>query len=245
MRALLFWFTLSLVPVFAPPNPLRAQAVLVTGRIELVSRANPEKPAENANAVVWLVPMAAAQTNMFQRTPRRRFRLIQQRKRFEPHLLVVAVGSTVEFPNLDPFFHNVFSLFEGKRFDLGLYEAGTNHAVNFDRPGISYIFCNIHPGMSAVIVAVNTPYYAVSSRSGEVTIPNVPSGAYRLQVWHERSLPQGVKDVPLQIAVSEKEHDLGTIRLPRSGELIARHKNKYSKDYIPPNPPGPFYENHD
>ena len=121
MKALLLGFTLGLVAVFTPPNPLRAQAARVTGRVELVNGASAEKSAENANAVVWLVPMAAAETSPLRRTPRRRFRLIQQHKRFEPHLLVVSVGSTVEFPNLDPFFHNVFSLFEGKRFDLGIF----------------------------------------------------------------------------------------------------------------------------
>ena len=73
------------------------------------------------------------------------FRLAQKNKQFEPHLLVIPVGSTVDFPNLDPFFHNVFSLYKGKRFDLGLYEAGSSRSVHFDRPGVSFIFCNIHP----------------------------------------------------------------------------------------------------
>ena len=97
--------------------------------------------------------------------------LRQKNKTFEPHLLVVTKGSTVEFPNLDPWFHNVFSLFNGKKFDLGLYEAGTTRTVHFDREGVSYIFCNIHPEMSAVVVVVASSYYgawppkAVSSRS--------------------------------------------------------------------------------
>ena len=81
-------------------------------------------------------------------------------------MLVVPAGSLVEFPNRDPFFHNVFSLFEGKRFDLGLYEAGTTRTVRFDRPGISYIFCNIHPEMSAVIITVSTPLYAIAKEDG-------------------------------------------------------------------------------
>ena len=91
-------------------------------------------------------------------------RLVQKNKSFEPHILVVPAGSMVEFPNRDPFFHNVFSLFEGKRFDLGLYEAGTSRMVRFDRPGISYIFCNIHPEMSAVVITMATPLYAISNR---------------------------------------------------------------------------------
>src|SRR5246127_2367910 len=104
---------------------------------------------------------------------------------FTPHLLVVPMGSQVEFPNQDPFFHNVFSLFNGKRFDLGLYESGTSRAVRFDREGVSYIFCNIHPEMGAVVLALNTPYYAVSGAAGMVTIHNVPPGSYRLHLWSE------------------------------------------------------------
>src|SRR5256885_8877747 len=109
-----------------------------------------------------------------------RARLAQHNKSFEPHVVVVPVGSVVAFPNRDPWFHNVFSLFEGKRFDLGLYEAGTSRAVHFDRPGISYIFCNIHPQMSAVVVTLNTPYWTFSDRNGHVTIANVPVGRYAL-----------------------------------------------------------------
>src|SRR2546430_5669857 len=114
-----------------------------------------------------------------------RTRLVQKNKSFEPHVLVVPVGSLVEFPNRDPFFHNVFSLFEGKRFDLGLYESGTTRSLRFDRPGISYLFCNIHPEMSAVIIALDTPYYASSNAGGQIAIPNVPVGQYMLHVWRE------------------------------------------------------------
>jgi len=92
------------------------------------------------------------------------YRLIQKDKMFTPHLLVVPIGSQVEFPNQDPFFHNVFSLFNGKRFDLGLYESGTSRSVRFDREGVSYIFCNIHPEMGAIVLALNTPYYGISGR---------------------------------------------------------------------------------
>ena len=84
--------------------------------------------------------------------------LVQKDKSFQPSLLVVPAGGQVEFPNHDPFFHNVFSLFDGKRFDLGLYEGGSTQFVRFDKPGISFIFCNIHPQMSAVVIALNTPY---------------------------------------------------------------------------------------
>ena len=102
--------------------------------------------------------------------------LAQKNKAFDPSLLVITKGSSVEFPNRDPWFHNVFSLFNGKRFDLGLYEAGSSRTVHFDREGISYIFCNIHPEMSAVVVVLGTPYFSVTNKDGEFTIQNVPPG---------------------------------------------------------------------
>ena len=110
---------------------------------------------------------------------------VQHNKEFTPHLLVVPVGSSVDFPNHDPFYHNVFSLFNGKRFDLGLYESGSNRSVRFDHEGISYIFCNIHPEMGAVVIALRTPYFGIASPDGNVTICHVPPGTYDLAVWAE------------------------------------------------------------
>src|SRR5215475_1749177 len=115
-----------------------------------------------SNAVIWLGPMGTAVDPPHQ-DPAEIPQLVQKNKSFQPSLVVIPVGGKVAFPNHDPFFHNVFSLFEGKRFDLGLYESGTSRTVQFDKPGISYIFCNIHAQMSAVIIALNTPYYAVSN----------------------------------------------------------------------------------
>ena len=166
---------------------------------------------------------------------------MQRDKHFEPHVVVVRVGSAVEFPNRDPFFHNVFSLFEGKRFDLGLYEAGTTRDVRFDRPGISYIFCNIHPEMSAVVVAVETPYYAISDSRGDLQIQNVPPGRYLLRIWSEASLPDDLSRLAREVTVSENTASLGTIRLTETFVTHA-HKNKYGQDYEPPNPLSPAYE---
>jgi hypothetical protein len=136
----------------------------------------------------------------------------------------------------------VFSLFEGKRFDLGLYEAGTTHTVNFDLPGICYIFCNIHPEMSAVVVVVKTFYYGISNRAGEISIPGVPTGRYQLQVWNERCLPEFLKRLPREVKISENDHFLGNISLTESGDLLRGHKNKYGRDYDRPTPSGPLYE---
>ena len=147
----------------------------------------------------------------------------------------------MEFPNHDPFFHNVFSLFEGKRFDLGLYEAGSSRAVVFDREGISYIFCNIHPEMSAVVLAVRTPYYGISDRKGMITIPNVPTGRYEMHVWDERALPEDLSALTRTVEISESAHFLGVLRLAEQRRVALSHKNKYGQDYETPTPNSPVY----
>src|SRR5712691_10431018 len=184
--------------------------VTLTGRIELQNRGKSDKAPEATSTVVWLTPVGDAPDSL---TTTGRFlqhpRLVQKNKSFEPHVLVVAVGSVVEFPNRDPFFHNVFSLFEGKRFDLGLYEAGSTRDVRFDKPGVSYIFCNIHAEMSAVVIALDTPYYGISDRRGEVVIPNVPPGRYTLRIWYEAALPETLKAMSREVTVSESASTLG------------------------------------
>jgi len=147
----------------------------------------------------------------------------------------------VDFPNHDPFFHNVFSLFEGKRFDLGLYEAGTSRKVRFDRPGISYIFCNIHPEMSAVIITLTTPLFAISNADGQLSLSSVPYGRYVLHVWSEGMGPEVDQPLSREITITENTLSLGVIRVPRaSGEHIA-HKNKYGREYEDPTPNNSVY----
>ncbi len=194
---------------------------------------------------VWLygshLPPARSRRRLFiQRTS---LRLVQRDKSFEPHVLVVPVGSVVAFPNRDPFFHNVFSLFEGKRFDLGLYEAGGSRDVHFDKPGISYIFCNIHPEMSAVVIALDTPYYGISDQRGQVVIADVPSGKYTLRVWYESALPETLKGMTREITVSDTSSTLGVLRFPEAN-LPAAHKNLYGRDYDSPTPDNPAYDKH-
>jgi hypothetical protein len=120
-------------------------------------------------------------------------------------------GQHVDFPNLDPFFHNVFSLFNGKRFDLGLYESGSTRTVHFDHDGVSYIFCNIHPEMSAVIVTLSTPYFEVSPADGSITLHAVPPGTYEMHVWAEGSSAQDLNALSRRVAVTASQKDLGVI----------------------------------
>src|SRR5215467_14532560 len=225
--------------VFAARTP--GQSVNVTAQVELRNSANTRMP-NASEAVVWLSYLQGAETETSKTAahPPDRLRLTQHNKSFDPHLLIVTVGSIVEFPNRDPFFHNVFSLFEGRRFDLGLYEAGRTRNVRFDRPGISYIFCNIHPEMSAVVIALETPYSGVSNSRGEIVIPSVPSGRYAMHVWHQLALPETLSGLTREVGVSLSAPSLGVIRLTQS--IVAQaHKNKYGRDYDPPAPANPGY----
>jgi plastocyanin len=220
-----------------------AQESSVTGRVELFSTGSAKKAAKASSVVVWLVPASGtpAMTRQTNSSQTEGLRLVQKEKSFHPHLLVVQVGARVEFPNHDPFFHNVFSLFEGKRFDLGLYEAGTSHIVHFDRLGVSYIFCNIHPEMSAVVLALNTPLFGISDSTGNVAIPAVPPGHYILEVWYERATADTLKSLSREVTISQHNHSLGVIRVVETSALNLAHKNKYGQDYVPPSPSSPAY----
>ncbi len=215
----------------------RAQNVTLSGRVKLIAADKQAVASRASGVVVWLTPLdghAPVKPRVGQ------LKLTQHNKSFEPHLLVVPVGSMVQFPNHDPFFHNVFSLFEGKRFDLGLYETGSSRNVSFDRPGVSYIFCNIHAEMSAVVIALDTSYYAVSTAKGEVVIPDVPSGRYELHLWYETALPDTLKSLTREINVTESTSTLGLLQIP--AEPVQPHKNKYGMDYEPPAPNSPGYD---
>jgi plastocyanin len=231
--------------LFGGISPSQAhQLVPVTARVQVVRDGAMKQAAEHgridlSNVVVWLTPIGnsvPAPTTL--ETARIPPILTQRDKTFEPHVLVVEVGTLVQFPNKDTFFHNIFSLFDGKRFDLGLYEAGTTRSVRFDRPGISYLFCNIHAEMSAVVVVVETPYFAMSNRSGIISIPDVPEGRYQMHVWYERSLPEDLKGLTTLVTISDSTRNLGAIKVVENPNFTLAHKNKYGQDYVPPPTPG-------
>jgi plastocyanin len=220
-----------------PVQQLYGEGVEVSGRI-LTSATQPagkkRKDAPDvANVVVWLSPLKSGGVAPMTQARQPVYRLVQKDKMFTPHLLVVPIGSQVEFPNQDPFFHNVFSLFNGKRFDLGLYESGTSRSVRFDREGVSYIFCNIHPEMGAIVLALNTPYYGISDQNGLVALHNVPAGSYRLNVWSENGQLENPNMSQKIVEVSTDAVHLGDITLQRTTDPLAHHKNKFGEDYEP------------
>ena len=205
--------------------------------VDVTRNGHPLKDA--SQAVVWLTPLGASIEPPKQK-PSEIPQLVQKDKSFHPSLLVIPVGGKVEFPNRDPFFHNVFSLFEGKRFDLGLYESGTTRFVQFDKPGISFIFCNIHAQMSAVVIALATPYYAVSNARGDLSLPDVPPGRYQIQVFHSAVPSDALRALSREITVAPGETTLGSLTLAESDAMVA-HKNKYGRDYDRPEPDSPAY----
>jgi plastocyanin len=234
----------ALVVLACSGIPARGQnnAVTIHMAVRSQAAAKQEKSAKTAvdasDIVVWLKPLDSAAKSEQQNTSNpKKFQLVQHNKSFQPHVLVVPVGSVVDFPNHDPFFHNVFSLFDGKRFDLGLYEAGASNSVRFDRVGVSFLFCNIHPEMSGVVVAVDTPYYGLSDRKGNIAIQNVPDGRYELHVWYERSLPEDLKNLTRALTISTSR-ELGTIQVPENPSFTLAHTNKDGQDYTPPPVPG-------
>jgi plastocyanin len=217
------------------PAAVLAQNASVNARVDLTRGGHHLKDA--SQAVVWLTPIGSTlSASPQQEIPK----LIQKDKAFHPSIVVIPVGGKVEFPNHDPFFHNVFSLFEGKRFDLGLYERGTTRFVQFDKPGVSYIFCNIHAQMSAVIVALNTPYFSISDMRGDINIENVPPGRYELQVFHASVVPEALRALTREVTISRGDTSIGTLSLAESSLELA-HKNKYGRDYDRPEPDSPAY----
>jgi plastocyanin len=157
--------TLSLVATVAFAGPAKGTVSLSNGRAA-------------GKAVVFLQGDAKS-------SPMKNAVVDQRDHQFLPHVSVVTVGTKVQFPNNDTVFHNVFTEYHAAKFDLGMYPRGKSKYQMFDRPGVAVLMCSVHPEMSAYVVVVDTPYYAIADGKGKFTIPNVPAGKYRAQVWHE------------------------------------------------------------
>lgn len=165
--------------------PRLAATLIVVAAATIVAAPLPELAGTvrvgaklQADAVVWLdVPNAPPPA-----APMRAV-LDQRNLMFSPHVLAVRTGTVVELPNNDLVFHNVFSFHDGKKFDLGLYPVGTTRRLTFERPGLSRLFCNIHPAMAAYIMAVDTPFFAVSDRQGRFSLRGVPASSFTWRAW--------------------------------------------------------------
>jgi plastocyanin len=191
----------------------------VSGRITILEKNNKPSP-DLGDAVVYLEGQGSGAAAA-------RFEIAISDKIYSPHVLVVPVGSTVAFPNHDPFNHNVFSVSEPNDFDLGLYGRGEGKSITLNKPGLVRVFCNVHPRMAALVQVMATRHYAQPGADGMFAIADVAPGSYRLHVWHERAPIEVVKDVtvgPQGLA------DL-QFTLNARGFRPQSHKNKYGKDY--------------
>ena len=198
----------------------RAQAGSVTGQLQLTDKGG--KPASDlSDAVVYLEAAKPVKPKPGAPTV-----VMMKAKAFTPHVVVVPVGGTVEFPNDDPIFHNAFSVSPENKFDLELYKRPKTGSWTFKTPGVVNVYCNIHPQMSAVVVVRDNPYYAKVAKDGTFSIEGVPAGKYTFVAWHERG-----GDKAVEISVPAEGAATTNVTLDGSKYKRVQHKNKFGKDY--------------
>lgn len=201
--------------MLAPPG--MAQNAAVSGKLVITDKGG--KLARDVNsAILWLeAPGPVAP---------RRVEISTSKKTFAPRVVVVTTGSTVAFPNHDPFNHNVFSLAEEGPFDLGLYGRNEVRSATFERPGVIRVYCNVHAQMSAIVVVRDGPHFTQPAVDGAFEIAGVPQGRYVLRAWHERGGETSrTIDVP-----AGGVRDL-TLALDASGYKLRPHLNKLGRPY--------------
>jgi len=195
-----------------------AAAGTLRGGLEVVEKGG-KKASDLADAVVWVEgpkvrPRPSSAT------------VVMKGKAFAPRVVVVPVGGSVEFPNQDPIFHNVFSVSGENRFDLDLYKKPRSGAWTFRHPGLVRVYCNIHPQMSAYVLVRDNPFWARPAADGRFEIPDVPAGDWVLKAWHERSV-----EASQRVLVPEDGAVEVALTLDASKWKRAPHKNKFGQDY--------------
>jgi hypothetical protein len=204
--------------------PLIAQEGSIRGVVNIAER--PKDESARPDVVVWLTDVRKREPA----PPGPMVRLLQKNKKFMPHVLVITVGTAIEFPNQDPYFHDVFSIYNGKPFDLGLYEGGAVRKLKFSEPGVSYIFCNIHPAMSAVVVALSTPHFTTAAADGTFQLKHLPTGRYRVEIWYENASQAELTSMSRDIEITAGDNPLPAITL-HAVNPPGTHLNKYGEPY--------------
>jgi plastocyanin len=204
----------------AVPGVISSQ-VTVAGNLAVLERGG-KRATDVESAVVWLERTGPGTTRPT------KIGIVTQEKEFTPRVVAVPIGSTVEFPNHDPFSHNVFSVSEEAKFDLGLYDRGEVRTARFDRPGIVRVYCNIHAKMAAYVIVRDNPWFAQPANDGSFSIADVPPGKYTLRAWHERG---GESSTPLEVTGAAPPPV--ALRLDASNYKYRPHLNKLGKPYAP------------
>jgi plastocyanin len=218
----LFWrFSCGAACIAVLASTLQGQGV-VYGQVSIQERPG-EVSEDLANTVVFLEPVATSGKN---KTPSPTNTTIALEKRqFSPRVRVVVEGSKVDFPNQDPWNHNVFSKANGG-FDTGVFGRGKTKDQKFDQAGVYSLYCNVHPRMTGFVIALKTPYFTQAGVDGRYSFENIPAGQYRLNVWHDRT-SLVTKDVTVPAT------GLANLRtdLDARGYKYVQHKNKFGQTY--------------
>jgi plastocyanin len=201
----------------------------VTGYTRLIQSSDSavKKKGDFSGVVVWLTSADDQPAHVV----RKHAEMLQKGKKFSPHILPIETGTSVDFPNLDPIFHNAFSNYDGQIFDVALYPPGSSRTVHFERPGIVRVFCNIHPSMSAIIVVVNSNHFTTTDRNGRYLFRQVNPGRYQVHFFHERATPETLANLTQNIVVADDAKVLALATISESGYLPVAHKNKYGQEY--------------
>lgn len=194
----------------------------VSGQVTILERPG-ETTEDLGNVVVFLEPASASSRA---RPPAPTNTVIQlQSRQFSPRVRVVMEGSKIEFPNNDPFSHNVFSKANGG-FDTGTYGRGKTRDQVFRAPGVYSLYCNVHPRMTAFVITLKTPYYTQTGADGRFVVEGVPPGQYKMHVWHDRTNAD-VRDLTVPASgVSGLRAELDA-----RGYKYVQHKNKFGQVY--------------
>lgn len=203
----------SPTPSPVPPGTIVIEVGLTSGRKQL----------HGDDSVAWIPALKGRSTS------EARVKIAQNKKQFEPRIAIVSVGSTVDFPNYDRVFHNVFSLSKPKPFDLGLYRKGKSESVRFSQPGLIQIYCNIHPHMVAYLMVVDSRRHGTADDRGRITLTHIPPGRTVVEGWNVRGgmWSREVTVRPGRTSRLEVDLDISSWR-------DASHLNKYGKEYPPP-----------
>jgi plastocyanin len=185
-----------------------------------------EKPGETTYDIGNTVVYLTAADGRVLRAPPVKVPIAMNGKEFRPHIRIVTPGSAVEYPNQDPFSHNIFSTAPGAAFDLGTYQNGISRVATFRKTGAFPIYCNIHSRMTAYVVVVPTPYFTQAGADGRWTLDHIPPGKYELHVWHERAAEVVT---PLDVPAAGVSNVMTT--LDARGFVATEHKNKFGKEY--------------